>query len=299
MAEEKPPRIDASDVTFRELSEDKAVEVFMKDGYTEYQKRSMRYGKFLPANSIWAKTPATMFVAYFEGRPVGVIGYSRYKGLLLDAGVHVRKEYRGRGLGSILLDKIIKEKGKNTLLVNIANSDIINAYRKKGFIDMDKDNIPEELLEELNEVVDPEYPDQVQKYMQHLPERWMRILKFSAAMRPSQIKKPEEVEVEVELDRDALAESCCEQAKLDVHNAWIKAFEDAKSKLKPGQKYAGETDEWWREGIYNHTIENTCYGLKDVIREVLASHRTHRVIRDLKKNIQKILDEWEECEIGN
>ena len=32
MVEGKPPRIEASDITFRELSETKAVEVFMKDG---------------------------------------------------------------------------------------------------------------------------------------------------------------------------------------------------------------------------------------------------------------------------
>tara|TARA_R100001082_G_C4255040_1_gene113128 strand:+ start:84 stop:434 length:351 start_codon:yes stop_codon:yes gene_type:complete len=115
---------------------------------------------------------------------------------------------------------------------------------------------------------------------------WEDILKrqFTSTMRPSQIDKPEEMEIE--LDRDALAESCCQQAKLDVHNAWIKAFEDANQK----------PEEWQREGIYNKTIENTCYGLKDVIRRLLASHRTER---DFKKNIQKILDEWEECESGD
>tara|TARA_R100000988_G_C3973112_1_gene152551 strand:+ start:389 stop:922 length:534 start_codon:yes stop_codon:yes gene_type:complete len=174
MVEGKPPRIEASDITFRELSETKAVEVFMKDGYTDYRKRSMRY-KTLPRDSIFATAPATMFVAFLGETPVGVIGYGKYKNLLLDAGVHVRKEYRGRGLTGILLDKMIKEKGNKTYLVNISNELIVPSYRNRGFVDIDRTNLPEEILEELDMAGDLE---QVQKYMQHLPEKWMGILKL-------------------------------------------------------------------------------------------------------------------------
>jgi len=252
----------------------------MKDGYTDYRKRSMRY-KTLPRDSIFATAPATMFVAFLGETPVGVIGYGKYKNLLLDAGVHVRKEYRGRGLTGILLDKMIKEKGNKTYLVNVSNELIVPSYRNRGFVDIDRTNLPEEILEELDMAGDLE---QVQKYMQHLPEKWMGILKFSAAMRPSQMNKPEEVEVE--LDKDALAESCCEQAKLDAYQAWIKSYEDVKLKIK-GKMMGDKPDEWWLEEIYNHTIEQTCYGLKDVIRQIL------------KKDMQKVLDEWEECESGN
>ena len=284
-AEDRQPRIQPKEVTFRRLSEKKAVEEFLKDGYTEYQKRSMRYGKFLSADSIWARAPAIMFVAYFEERPVAVIGYSRYRGLLLDAGVHVRRKYRGRGLGSILLDKIIEEKGNKTLLVNIANSDIIDSYRRKGFIDMDKDNIPEELLEELNEV-DPAYPDQVQKFLQHLPPRWMGILKFSAAMRPSQIDKPEEVEVE--LDTAALADSCCEQAKLNFIQAWQKIYDN--------YPHVPETLE-----VLNYAMHEdySCDELREIIKRIANTRNNHPIIVGLKNDMQKVLDEWEECEGGN
>ena len=173
-AEDRPPRIKSEEVTFKRMSESKAVKTFVKDGYTGYRKRRMRF-KTLSRDSIFATAPATMFVAYFEGRPVGVIGYAKYKNLLLDAGVHVREEYRGRGLTGILIDKIIEEKGNKTYLVNISNEQIINSYRRRGFVDIDRTNLPEEILEELDIASDLE---QVQKYMQHLPEKWMGILKL-------------------------------------------------------------------------------------------------------------------------
>ena len=84
-------KFSASDITFKEMSEEKAVETFQDDGYFDYQKRNMRYGKFLSRDSIWANSPAKMFVEFFNETPVAVVGFSRYKGFLLDAGVHVRE----------------------------------------------------------------------------------------------------------------------------------------------------------------------------------------------------------------
>lgn len=156
-------RISPEDITFKEMSEEEAVATFNKDGYFEYQKRRMRY-KTLPSDSIFATAPATMFVAFMGEVPIGVIGYAKYKNILLDAGVHIRKEYRGKGLTSILLDKIIKEKGNKTYLVNISNPNIINSYRRKGFIDIDKTKLPREILEELDMAKDLE---QVQKFFQN------------------------------------------------------------------------------------------------------------------------------------
>ena len=166
-------KLTANEITFEQMSEEQAVQTFQKDGYFDYQKRRMRYQK-LPSNSIWATTPATMFVAFYKGTPVGVVGFSRYKSFLLDAGVHVREEYRGRGLGSILIDKIIKEKGNKTLLVNINNPAIIGSFRRKGFSDMRIDEIPQELQEELEGV---RYSDQVQKLLSYSPPNWQEVLK--------------------------------------------------------------------------------------------------------------------------
>ena len=90
-------KFSASDISFREMSEDEAVKVFQDDGYFDYQKRRMRY-RSMSRDSSWATAPATMFVAYYENKPVGVIGFSNYKGRLLGAGIHVRNEFRGRGL---------------------------------------------------------------------------------------------------------------------------------------------------------------------------------------------------------
>ena len=166
-------KITADEITFEQMSEEQAVQTFQKDGYFDYQKRRIRYQK-LSSNSIWATTPATMFVAFYKGTPVGAVGFSRYKGFLLDAGVHVREEYRGRGLGSILIDKMIKEKGNKTLLVNINNPAIIGSFRRKGFSDMRIDEIPQELQEELEGL---RYSDQVQKILTHSPPNWQEVLK--------------------------------------------------------------------------------------------------------------------------
>lgn len=153
-----------SDITFQTMSEEDAVRVFMKDGYNEYQKRRMRYGSKLPSNSIWATSPATMFVAFYENTPVGVVGFSKFKGALLGAGIHIRREFRGRGIGDILVDKLLKEKGSRTLFVNMTSPKASAIYRSKGFRDMNKDELPQEIQEELQGI---EYTDQVQKFIIH------------------------------------------------------------------------------------------------------------------------------------
>ena len=91
-----PEKIPANEITFREMSEEQAVKTFEDDKYFDYQKRAMRYGKKLPSDSIWATSPAKMFVAFYKEKPIGVIGYSTYRKYLLGAGIHVRKEYRGK-----------------------------------------------------------------------------------------------------------------------------------------------------------------------------------------------------------
>tara|TARA_R110002167_G_scaffold60308_2_gene170490 strand:+ start:1577 stop:2110 length:534 start_codon:yes stop_codon:yes gene_type:complete len=174
MPEEIPNKLSASDISFREMSEGDAVKAFQDDGYFDFEKRSMRYGPNLPKDSIWATAPARMFVAFSNETPVAVIGFSRYKGFLLDAGVHVREGYRKKGLGSILLDKIINEKGNKTLLVNVANPAIVGSFRRKGFIDMIINEIPKELQEELEGI---KYPDQLQKWMMYASSEWQRVLK--------------------------------------------------------------------------------------------------------------------------
>lgn len=164
----------ANDISFKEMSEEEAVRTFQEDGYFDYQKRRMRYKKTSP-DSIWATAPAKMFVAFYEDIPVGVVGFAEYRGALLGAGVHTRKEYRGRGLLDILIDKAIQEKGSRTLYINIANRSIVDKYRGKGFKDMNKDELPQQVQEEIAGI---QYVDQVQKWIRHTSE-WRSILKIS------------------------------------------------------------------------------------------------------------------------
>ena len=167
-------KFSASDISFRKMSEDEAVKVFQDDGYFDYQKRRMRY-RSMSRDSSWATAPATMFVAYYEDKPVGVIGFSNYKGRLLGAGIHVRNEFRGRGLAGLLVDKIISEKGSKTLYVNIANDKIANTYRSRGFNDMNISELPEDSQRDLEGLT---YVDQVQKWMCYNQPKWKEVLKF-------------------------------------------------------------------------------------------------------------------------
>lgn len=157
-----------SDITFKEMSEEEAVKEFQNDGYFEYAKRRMRY-RSIPTDSAWATAPARMFVAYYENKPVGVIGFAKYKNVLLGAGVHVRKEYRRRGLTGILIDKLLSEKGSTTLYVNIMNPSISSSYRRKGFTDMKEENLPEDAREAIEGIG---FQDQVQKWLINNSGNW-------------------------------------------------------------------------------------------------------------------------------
>jgi hypothetical protein len=159
-------RFSEDDIEFEEMSEDEAVATFVKDGYDKYVKRSARYGSNLSPDSEWAKSPAKMFVAFYEDTPVGVMGFSEYKGVLLGAGIHIREGYRKEdgygGLFSILVKKILSEKGSKTLYINVAKEGLGAAFRAKGFKDMEKDELPQDIQEDLQGT---KYSDQVQKWM--------------------------------------------------------------------------------------------------------------------------------------
>jgi len=152
------------DIEFKEMSEGEAVAAFVKDGYDEYTKRSVRYGSNLSPDSEWAKAPAKMFVAFNNDKPVGVVGFSEYKNVLLGAGIHIRKDERRKGLFSILVDKVLSEKGSKTLYINVAKEGLGESYRRKGFKDMEKDELPQDIQEELQ---GKQYSDQVQKWMEY------------------------------------------------------------------------------------------------------------------------------------
>ena len=171
-----PERITANEVTFREMSEEEAVKAFVEDGYDEYKKRTMRYGKYLPSDSIWATAPARMFVAFYEDKPVAVIGLAEFKNALLMAGTHVRREYRKRGLSQILVDKMLENKGSKTIYANPVSAAFGKKLRDSGFKDMKKETLPKEIQEELKGV---NYPEQLQKWIKLDAPRWMEVLKWN------------------------------------------------------------------------------------------------------------------------
>jgi len=195
MAENTPTVLEAKDITFEEMSEDEASKKFLDDGYTEFQKRSIRYGRNLSKDSIWATSPATMFMAYYKNKPIAVIGFSKYKKALLGAGIHIRKGYRKsdgyEGLADILLDKLLKEKGGKTLYINLTNPRAAELYRNAGFKDMKVESLPKEIQEELEGT---NYNDQVQKFLV-LESEWWGVVKeptiINGFFSPSGIAKGE------------------------------------------------------------------------------------------------------------
>jgi len=167
-----------SDIKFKEMSEKKAVKAFQEDGYFDYQKRSMRYGSKLPKDSIWATAPATMFVAFYNDKPIGVVGFSRHKGVLLGAGIHIREGFRKKdgyvGVGKALVDKLLSKKGSRTLFINIANPRASKLYLDAGFKDMNKEELPEDVREQLEGIT---YTDQFQKWIKYSSPDWQKVLK--------------------------------------------------------------------------------------------------------------------------
>jgi len=150
-----------ADITFKEMSEEDAVKTFQDDGYFKYKKRTMRYGKDLSRDSKWATAPARMFVAFDGEKPVAVCGIARYKGKSLGAGVHTRNGFTGRGLFGLCVKKVLSEKN-GTIYINVANPNLVDSFRRRGFTDMQVSELPEDIQEELKGT---KYEDQVQKWL--------------------------------------------------------------------------------------------------------------------------------------
>jgi len=158
---EKSETYSDDDITFKTMSEEKAVKTFQDDGYFDYEKRSMRYGPNLSRDSKWATAPAEMFVAFDGETPVAVCGIAKYKGALLGAGIHTRDEYKGRGLFGLCVKKVLSEKS-GTIYINVANPNLVDSFRRRGFTDMQTSELPEDIQEELKGT---KYEDQVQKWL--------------------------------------------------------------------------------------------------------------------------------------
>ena len=115
---------------------------------------------------------------------------------------------------------------------------------------------------------------------------WKRILKIQELV-------PKEEQVDIELDREALAESCCEQARL----AFVEGFTEINDKQQ--EKWAGQDGGQELNRLYTNVIHSlddfTCDQLKDAFKMILNwphMKMLHVLVRD-------ILNDWEECEGGN
>ncbi len=77
------------------------------------------------------------FIAKAVGRDVGFIHLIKRKGRILLQGVGVLRNYREKGIGSMLVDKAIEyangERMDVLLKVRSANYPALNLYEKKGF----------------------------------------------------------------------------------------------------------------------------------------------------------------------
>lgn len=110
---------------------------------------------------------------------------------------------------------------------------------------------------------------------------WKLILKIQELV-------PKEEEVEIELDMGALAESCCEQAKLSFIQLMMETHE-----AHPLPDNDQLIDVLLDEG---HNI--TCDEYRTLMQDMTQRPAHGPIIRGLQRGLQQILEEWEECEGG-
>ncbi|MEP7136960.1 MAG: GNAT family N-acetyltransferase [Chloroflexota bacterium] len=108
---------------------EKGVRVGRSDTLAEIEKKISR-------------DPDLFLVAEFDGTIIGSVigGFDGRRGLIYH--LAVAKEYRGRGIGSRLLDEVearLRAKGclKSYLLVTSDNEDVMQYYERHGWFHMD------------------------------------------------------------------------------------------------------------------------------------------------------------------
>lgn len=84
----------------------------------------------------------TYFKVYFKNNLCGYIGVKDEKTKLFLSKLYLKKEYRGKGIASVMLEKVFevaKKLSKKSvyLTVNKHNTNAINVYKAKGFEKID------------------------------------------------------------------------------------------------------------------------------------------------------------------
>ena len=154
------------DVYFKNVSEEKSIQIFRKDGYTGWKTRRARYRR-LPKSGLFATNPSKHWVMFLKetNKPIGVLGFAEHKGFLLGSGIHVRTEYRQRGLMPLLFRKLIEEKGSRTLFASFASKKAMSYYSAMGFYPIKQEDIPDDIIDELSEAEANGNVGTLQKYI--------------------------------------------------------------------------------------------------------------------------------------
>ena len=93
--------------------------------------------KNFPQSRIEIKDQDLVLVAQEKGRIIGFIHFCKRKDNLILQAVVVREDFRGRGIGTKLIEMAMQESGikdkKILLKVESRNIEAINLYQKSGF----------------------------------------------------------------------------------------------------------------------------------------------------------------------
>jgi len=181
MEEEKYPELPstnyaADDIYFKTVSEDEAIQIFTKDGYTGFKSRANRF-RNTPKDGKFATQPSVHHIAYEKDtdKPVGVIGYAPYKEFLLGSGIHVRDTSRGKGLMKLLFREMIRVKGNRKLIVNFSSKVAMKHYLSEGFRQLDESELPDELINEISIGAANGNVGTLEKYYIHSSSWWAAI----------------------------------------------------------------------------------------------------------------------------
>ena len=176
---EQSSKYTIDELYFEEMTEDEAVARFKEEGYDRYKKRIDRY-KTIPKDGPFATKPAKMFMVFNKEthKPMGVVGFSIYNSdLLLGAGLHVRKDERGKGLAGHLADKLIQEKGGRTLIAVFVSGEALHAYTNRGFKSVEMNYLPEDVQHSIGQAMaSDKYLDTLEKFLM-LKDGWFLMLK--------------------------------------------------------------------------------------------------------------------------
>ncbi|MEK7434119.1 MAG: nucleotidyltransferase family protein [Cyanobacteriota bacterium] len=97
--------------------------------YSEFENRYLEKQRFADILSIYTIPNSKIYLAFFEHK---LVGFVTIDGDLIE-NIYIKKEFQNKGIGSIFIDKLKKERKMLTTYVFMCNKKALEFFSKKGF----------------------------------------------------------------------------------------------------------------------------------------------------------------------